>query len=175
MGWILSLLRNRTRGKYCGHPTKVKGRVSAFDVTGTTRMPLNDDGTTDYCLDCIGKMAIRCGWCGEPIFIGDPVTLYSPRSVEKFNAAWEGEFAFPTVTDEATGLRLPETAVVYQPTHGRSYPTIVGCGRVTCADTGADYAGTWLPGTDGKGWVERRRTPYEHLLDQEAGTIVMTK
>lgn len=171
MGWILQLLLNRTRGKHCGHPTRIKGRVSAFNVSGTTRMPLRNDGTTDYCLECISKMAVRCGWCGEPIFIGDPVTLYSPRSVEGFNENWKEDLPFTLVEDPVTGLRLPETAVVYQPTEGRKYPTIVGCGRTSCADTGADYAGIWLPGNHGKGYAQRIRTPYEQLLNAEAGTI----
>lgn len=171
MGWILQLLLNRARGKHCGHATKIKGKVSAFGASITTRMPLRNDGTTDYCLKCIAKMAVRCGWCGEPIFIGDPVTLYSPRSVEKFNAGWKEDLPFTLVVDEATGLKLPETAVVYQPTEGRKFPTIVGCGRTSCADTGADYAGIWLPNTFGKGYAQRIKTPYEHLLGVEEGSL----
>lgn len=174
MGWILRLLLNRTRGKCCGHSTRVRGEVSAFKASTTTRMPLNNDGTTDYCLDCIGKMAVRCGWCGEPIFIGDPVTLYSPRSIERFNEKWEEDLPFALVDDEATGLKLPETAVVYQPTEGRTRPTIVGCGRRSCAESGADYAGVWLPGKFGKGYAQRIKTPYEVLLGDPSVTAVVS-
>jgi len=42
-------------------------------------MPLNEKSSVDYCLDCFGKMAIRCARCGGLIFIGDPITFFTPR------------------------------------------------------------------------------------------------
>lgn len=124
----------------CGHETKIKGKVTAFGHTTTTKMPVNEDGSLDYCLDCIGKMTIRCAWCKEPIFIGDIITLYSPMKKDEFV--------------------LPEDAVIYN----EERMTVVGCGRITCADTGADYAGSWLPGENGKGKVHRRPTMIEQSM-----------
>lgn len=175
MGWLLGLIYGRAVGSVCGHPTDLKGKVSAFGGDIITHIRKTEGGTTPYCLECLGRMAVRCGWCGEPIFIGDPITLYSPRAVERFNEKWKENLPFKLVDDEATGLKLPETAIVYQPTEGRSHPTIVGCGRVSCADTGADYAGTWLPGPMGKGYAQRTKTAYEHLLGVEEGTLTTIK
>lgn len=98
------------------------------------------DSSVDYCLDCIGKMAIRCAWCKEPIFIGDIITLYSPKKKDEFV--------------------LPENAVIYD----KERMTVVGCCRTTCADTGADYAGSWLPDENGKGKVHRRPTMIEQSM-----------
>ncbi|MEO7617209.1 MAG: hypothetical protein ABIS59_00020, partial [Candidatus Saccharibacteria bacterium] len=96
----------------CGHPTEVEGEVSAFGKITHTQMP-SPDGEVEFCLACIGDMAIRCAWCGEVIFIGDPVTLYSPER----------------------GFKAPEYAVEYK--NGQ----FVGCLSWDCADTGGDRSG----------------------------------
>lgn len=85
----------------CGHRTRRKGKVSAFGRTITTEMPMNKSTPVDYCLRCIGKMAIRCAWCGEPIFIGDPITLYTPR----------GDFKVPEHTVVYSKNRCSSSAV----------------------------------------------------------------
>ena len=84
----------------CGHKTKIKGKVSAFGESGVVTIPKNEDGTIDFCLKCIEEMTIRCAWCGKPIFVGQPVTLYSPISPEECNG--EKEF------------KMPDYAVIYQ-------------------------------------------------------------
>lgn len=119
----------------CGHETEIKGGVSAFGESGTFTIPKNDDGTFDYCLDCIRKMTIRCAWCGKPIFIGQPVTLYTPA-------------------DE--NFQIPEHAVIYKENPLR----LVGCLRWNCAQTGADRAGFWIP----PGKVYRTLSPIEQCL-----------
>lgn len=131
----------------CGHRTKRTGTVSAFGRTITTKMPRNDDGSVDYCLDCIRKLAIQCARCDEPIFIGDPITLSTP-------------------CDE---FQIPEHAVVYK----RDPLQLVGCLGWNCAETGADRAGFWMPGEDGKGCVERMLTAYEAILGVK-GTAIPT-
>ena len=97
-------------------------------------------------------MAIRCAWCGGVIFVGDVITLYSPVKKDDF--------------------KIPEHAVVYD----EEEMQLVGCGRITCADTGADYAGFWIPGQDGKGIVKRTPTMIEQSIADMAqggnGTIV---
>jgi len=127
----------------CGHKTWVNGRVTAFGQTIKTVMPLKN-GRPEYCLDCIGGMAIQCAWCTLPIFIGDAVTLYSPREI---------------------GYEIPSFAVVYSEEPMR----LVGCLRWDCMQTGADRAGFWLPDATGKGHVERVPTIFEQLLGGTAG------
>lgn len=130
----------------CGHRTYRTGKVSAFGHTIKTKMPKNDDGSFDYCLGCIGKMAIRCAWCGESIFVGDPITLYTP-----------GE-----------GFEIPAHAVV----HKEDPLQLVGCLRWDCAQTGGDMAGTWIPDHDEKGRVRRIPTAFEYLLDASHDSVV---
>ena len=130
----------------CGHRTKRSGQVSAFGHTMTTKMPRNRDGSVDYCIDCISKMAIQCSWCSHPIFVGDPVTLYTPSD----------------------DFQAPQHAVVYN-----SEPLqLVGCLGWNCADTGADRAGFWLPGENGKGRVRRVPTAYEAILGAKEPSIL---
>ena len=131
----------------CGHQTHRTGKVSAFGQSIKTKMPINEDGTVDYCLDCLAKMVIRCGWCGEPIFIGNPITLYTPPE----------------------DFEIPYYAVIYN----EDPLQIVGCLGWDCAQSGADRAGFWVPGEDGKGQVERVRTPFEILLGEKAPSMVI--
>lgn len=173
MGWLSRLFRPTAVGSICGHLTKLNGEISAFGETIKMRINLKKDGTTPYCIDCLGKMSVRCGWCGKPIFIADAITLYSPTSTEEFNARWKEDFPYPLVEDEATGLHLPETAVAYPPTEGRTRPTIVGCARADCSETNADCCGIWLPGRDGKGRVKRFPTPYDILFSDPTITAVI--
>jgi hypothetical protein len=119
----------------CGHPTEVKGKVTAFDRMTYTKMPVVAD-EVEYCLACIGGMAICCAWCGEVIFIGDPVTLYSAKR----------------------GFKSPEYAVRY----GRHQ--FIGCLSMDCAETGGDRSGFWIPGDDGKGRVMRVLSPLEQAM-----------
>lgn len=135
---LRSLSPFRYTATKCGHRTKRGGSVSAFGHTITTQMPKNEGSSVDYCLDCIGKMAIQCAWCGDPIFIGNPITLYTPRD----------------------DFQVPEHAVVYN----KEPLQLVGCLGWNCAETGADRAGFWLPGEDGKGRVQRVPTAYEAIL-----------
>jgi hypothetical protein len=110
-------------------------------------MPLNKDGSVDYCLDCIGKMAIHCAWCGNPIFIADAVTLYTPND---------------------KNFRIPDQAVV----HSRDPLQLVGCLGWNCAMSGADRAGFWVPGDNGKGKVHRVPSPLEIALGTGKEVIV---
>lgn len=122
----------------CGHRTRRYGKVRAFGEAIRMRLELNSNNSVDYCFECLAKMAIRCAWCGRPIFIRDPVTLYIPD--DDFEA--------------------PSYAVI----HRRKPLTLVGCMRFGCVDTGADRAGFWLPGEDGRGRVWRVPTVYELML-----------
>lgn len=90
-------------------------------------------------------MAIRCAWCGNRIFIGDPITLYTPLTQE---------------LTQNNDFQVPENAVVYS----KDPLQLVGCLGWNCAESGADRAGFWVPGENGKGRVQRVQTAYEAIL-----------
>lgn len=136
--------KTKYTARICGHETTAKGDVTAFDQTITTEMPVTDGGV-DYCLGCIGTMAIRCAICGKPIFIGDPVKL----------------FAYQYTTKQP-----PDYAVMVDERW------IVGCLRSTCCSTIAERAGFWIPDTiTNKGHVERARSPFTEAMATGMGTI----
>jgi hypothetical protein len=123
-----------------GKPTKRTGKITAFGEIRTMTMPLNDRGGLEYTLEEIQGMAIRCAWCGKPIFIGECITLLTPA--EKFE--------------------IPDYAVV----HNRDPMQLVGCLRWDCAPTGALWAGYWVPDDKnfGKGKVLRILSPLEQIF-----------
>ena len=139
--WLLKILKRKIVAD-CGHETLIRDKVSAFGETITTELPI-ENGKTPYCHRCIEKMAIRCAWCGRPIFIGDPVTLYSP--VNK-------------------NFKMPDYAIIYNKEHN-SY---VGCLRWDCAETSADRMGFWYP----PGKVIRVPSPIEMAI-QSGGPVVV--
>lgn len=134
--FFIKILRIRVLAK-CGHKTKLKDKVSAFGETIITEIKCRN-GKVEYCHKCLEKMTIKCAWCAKPIFIGDPVTLYSSTSLEK----------------------MAEHVVIFS----EELMQVVGCGRSSCAQTGADYVGIWVPGENGKGIVERIPTMIERSL-----------
>jgi hypothetical protein len=125
----------------CGHETRLKGEVTAFGQTITTEMGFG--GKPEYCLECLGSMAIKCAWCEKPIFIGDPVTAKLPLDPE---------------------FKLPEGAVAIS-----DHPLqVIGCLGSDCTDTIAERAGFWVPGEDGKGHLERTRSIFEQAMHGSA-------
>lgn len=138
-----NLFKKRFFAEKCFHQTVKKGRVYAFGKSGIIEMPVNENGAVDYCLDCLGKMTIRCAWCNELIFIGEPITLYTPLDDE---------------------FKIPNHAVIYQ----QDPLQLVGCLRFDCADSGIDRAGFWVPGDHGKGRVDRIASPLELAIHHNA-------
>jgi len=129
----------------CKHETKGAGEISAFDETQLIKMPLNDGGVPDFCLDCISKMAIQCAWCGEPITIGSPIALYTPSDLASVKL----------------DLKIHQ--------HNDDPNQFVGCLRWDCAECGGDRAGFWypdtaLPFTCPRGRVHRVASPIEMML-----------
>lgn len=118
-GVVVALIAEKKIVAKCGHETKLKGEVKAFNETTTIEIIPHDDGSIDYCHKCLEKMTILCAWCGKPIFIGDMITLYTPM----------GKF------------EISEYVVKYN----ENPLQLVGCPRSNCAETGADYCGRWLP------------------------------
>jgi len=139
--WVFftTIFRKTYTANICGHKTKSTGFMKAGDRVTIMTMPLAENKRPDYCLDCIGKMTIKCAWCSNDITIGSPVTLYTPVDT----------------------YEVPDHAVPY--TEGGS-KALVGCLGWECACSGADRAGFWLPGEDGKGRVHRVPTAIEILM-----------
>ncbi|HWH07234.1 MAG TPA: hypothetical protein VNU47_01770 [Candidatus Paceibacterota bacterium] len=118
---ITTMFSKQSVARFCCHAVaSAEGRVEAFDDHTVTTMPRNEQGGYDFCHACLGKMAIRCGWCERAIFIGDPVTLYMPSH------------PYVWFSPDVTFMSFDNQ-------------TVVGCGRTDCAHTGADYAGFWVP------------------------------
>lgn len=122
--------------KECGHGTKRAIEVSAF---GYTRKGIFKKDDLQYCSDCLVNMTIKCAWCGKPIFVGDPVTLYTPMKED---------------------FIVPKHAVIYK----KDPLQLVGCLRWDCADTGVDRSGFWVP----PGKVQRVLSPIEILMGRVA-------
>jgi hypothetical protein len=130
----------------CGHKTRLAGKTVIF---GQTLHPCfkQNRKSVEYCFDCLSKMAIRCAWCEEPILIGDPITLYSAKD---------------------SSPPMPEHAVYYDKSKGMR----VGCLGWDCAASGADRAGFWVAGEDGKGQVAQIPTLFELALSTGQPVIV---
>ena len=130
LGNLLLKLRGLSPLRYaatkCGHRTKRTGNITAFGQTIMVSMPKNKQGSVDHCLECIGKMAIRCAWCENPIFISEPITLYSPGPSAGFFSSEE-----PSDIQKArehNDFAIPDYAVAY-----REDPlTLVGCFGWNC-------------------------------------------
>lgn len=144
-GLILSYPFRKTYvANLCGHRTKLTGQLCSHGHNHTMSMPLAENGQPEHCLDCIGKMSIKCAWCENTIDIGDPVTLY--------------------VQNES--FVIPQHAVRY----GEDPIRLVGCLGWECAQSGADRQGFWMP----PGIVERVPSPIELLLFGEKASEVIT-
>lgn len=125
----------------CGHKTRIKDWVEAYGERIQIKIPVQN-GKTLYCHKCLEKMTIRCAWCGKPIFISEPITLYSPMD---------------------KNFKTPEWAVQYD----KELNSYVGCLRWDCEPMAAcDRAGFWYP----PGQVHRVPTPLEmSIMDIKNG------
>lgn len=134
----------------CGHRTRLSGFVDIFGERTRVRINLDEERRPQYCIRCLGKMCIQCGWCGETIYIGDPVTLYTPA----------GDFA---------GVRLPKRAHIYN-----TLPLqIVNCMRRGCAISDGDRLGFWLAGDSGEGYLMRVPSIVEVMVNFGKPAIVL--
>lgn len=131
----------------CGHKTKLERVEIHNDQAVITNIPLADNGSPDYCIDCINDMAIMCAWCGGQIKIGNPITLYTPHDF----------------------FETANYAVSYNEGGSKA---LVGCMRGDCAGDVGDRAGFWLPGDDGKGMVFRVPTAFEALIKNPDASAV---
>lgn len=144
--WIIlsNIFRETYVANICGHSTHIQGRMSHFGETTIMEMPFSTGGRPDYCLDCIGKMSIKCAWCGSIICIGSPITLYVLRESE-----------------------IPAPHAVPYAEHPRSF---IGCLGWDCANSGADRQGFWMP----PGKVERCASPLELAMDPGVSMVIVS-
>jgi len=126
----------------CRHKTKLEGPMSDGENTNIMEMPLAKNGSPDYCIECLGKMSIKCAWCSHPIVIGELITLYTPKK----------DYQAP-----GYAVRYTEDGV----------DAFVGCSRMSCAD-GCDLCGRWMP----PGEVKRVPSPLELCLASNGMVIV---
>ena len=67
----------RGSNELCGHKKTAEGEVKAFGDTMTQVMPRDLKKKHIICPACLAKKAICCAWCGQTIFVGEPVTLFA--------------------------------------------------------------------------------------------------
>ncbi len=120
----------------CGHVAKRKTLVVHEGESNVFVLPQSHE----FCPDCWPKQAIKCAWCGEPIYLGDPVTLYSPNN---------------------SNFVVPAHAMVYQ----QKPLQLVGCMGWDCALSGMDRAGFYVA----PGKIQRVQTGMEQMLLRIAG------
>lgn len=135
-------MRKKVTATKCGHKTALEGPVTAYGTTIRTKITPDANGSTDFCLNCLAGMAIQCGGCGLPIFIGDGLRLILPQKA---------------LSD------LPEGVYVY-----REEPlTVPACLRPDCCSTIASWSGNWLPDAEGHGYVQRIPSAFELLANAD--------
>ena len=127
----------------CGHLSKLEKEVHVHGKTSTLGINYRPFRRPEYCLECAEKAAIICPWCGEPIFPGYYITLYTPKD---------------------PNFKVPKGAVVYS----KNPLQLVGCQRSNCADTGADYCGVW----EYPGIVKRFPSAIERVMAGEKAVIM---
>lgn len=134
--WIQIGCSWRYTATHSGNRCRRRGFLRAAGEKRFCTLPLVN-GTIPYTHRDIEQMTILCAWCAQPIFVGDLVTLYSPGEPDYL---------------------APEGTVIYSLSPLR----MIGCTRCDCVDTGADYAGQWVPDDEkvGKGRVGLMPSPY---------------
>lgn len=83
MRWLRTWLKEFWYSRFgtvalkCGHRTKIAftGRIGDYNVNGG--FPV--DWPINYCANCFLKLGIPCAFCGSPIILGSPITLYRLR------------------------------------------------------------------------------------------------
>jgi hypothetical protein len=71
----------RTHTADCGHETKRTGLLVSSNGHMIMTLPVSDEGTIEYCLDCISDMTTKCPFCNAPIYIGNYVLVRNEEIV----------------------------------------------------------------------------------------------
>lgn len=104
------------KAKVCGHTVKFYERVTVFKKDYCVSLHGESPDVLEYCQHCAAKMAIRCPYCRQPIFVGDPIALFC----------------------SAGSFLMPSWAYAYK----EDPKIVVGC--LGCADTVAMVQGFWV-------------------------------
>ncbi|MCR4279154.1 MAG: hypothetical protein NUV78_00205 [Candidatus Zambryskibacteria bacterium] len=140
----------RYKARMCGHRTRLSDFVDVFGEHTKVQISLGDAKQPQYCIRCLGKMSIQCGWCEKTIHIGDPVTLYTPA-------------------EDFSGVRLSKHAHIYE-----TLPLqIVNCMRRGCAMSDGDRLGFWQAGDSGEGYLMRVPSILEVMTNFGKPAIVL--
>jgi hypothetical protein len=105
----------------CGHMTNAEDFLEYEGERAVLELKIDESGETFYCHKCLQEMTIKCAWCGKPIFVGAPVTLYKAAENEEKN--------------------LPVYAVLFN----KEENTYLGCWRKDCCEKKEDIVGQWHP------------------------------
>lgn len=113
--FFIVIFRKKVVSK-CGHTTYLKDVVVYDEIPRIIKI---NTQTPRYCHKCLQKMTIRCAWCGNPIFIGDRITINSPQET----------FVIPSYAIKRA-----------------TYPNgLIGCTRMSCCDMIGEMIGFWMP------------------------------
>lgn len=77
---LINLFRPTLVARICSHETKKEGIVYVGKKALSLSLAVDENGYTPYCLDCLGRMSIRCAVCGDLIQVGEPVAVYDRNS-----------------------------------------------------------------------------------------------
>ncbi len=111
-------------GKICEHTGK---RVAVFTFEGyryRISVPLDAHGNTDHCGQCLLSMTVHCARSGDPVFVGDRVTIITLKETRRSPK-------MTMVTREGKFLGF-----IAHPNKGDNYSP----------------QGIWAPGRNGKGY-----------------------
>lgn len=137
--WLRILRADRYIASKCGHKTARIGWLQSRGIYKDHILPINEEGSVDYCHRCLSKMSISCGCCGDPILIGDPITTF----------LIEGEVWEVPHKDATIFLTDP-------------YPLLIGCYSPQCiAMMEVFFTGYWTAGEEGQGVIQKIVTADE--------------
>ncbi|MDD4290323.1 MAG: hypothetical protein PHH83_03570 [Patescibacteria group bacterium] len=111
--FFLRTFRKKIPAK-CGHYTHLKDVITFNGFSSIIKIM---DKNVPYCHKCLEKMTIRCIWCGNPIFIGNLITLQNPKGT----------------------FKIPKYAI-----KNNDFPGgYVGCKRKSCCDMLGELIALW--------------------------------
>lgn len=133
----------------CGHFFYQTGEVKAIGQTVTTKVPICENGSTSHCHHCLEEMAIPCGRCLKPIFVGDCISLFGVHR-DDLKKSFDFSDQELSLYKEKKG-ELPDGSIAYGYDWEQDFFTLVGCRRTDCCGVNCTPQGIWMP----PGRVER--------------------
>lgn len=141
----------------CGHEARSRGMIIAYGQKKTFHL-LWHVKSVKFCLECEARMITRCAWCGRTIFLGSPITMYSPKDRNYQAPKGSRAYAFDEEKQEL---------IEVDPLTTHKNFSYVGCLGWNCAD-GMDRFGFWVE----PGRPERFMSPLEAIIQTGQPVIV---